>query len=151
MIPYICGGIAMVGWGLLSDRMNERRWHLLVACAVSTIGLVIAGMTIAAMGFYGLKGPFWGMPPMFLTGTAAAGAIAWINSLGNLGGFFGSWYVGVMKALTGSYAGGLYGLALFGLISAFISAFFLHIPNPAASARASAAIADRAALDPIPG
>jgi hypothetical protein len=41
----------------------------------------------------------------------------------------------------------LYGLALFGLISAFISAFFLHIPNPAASARASAAIADRAALD----
>ena len=154
MIPYICGGIAMVGWGLLSDRMNERRWHLLVACAVSTIGLVIAGMTmgtwwalvgmtIAAMGFYGSKGPFWAMPPMFLTGTAAAGAIAWINSLGNLGGFFGSWYVGVMKALTGSYAGGLYGLALFGLISAFISAFFLHIPNPAASARASAAIADR--------
>ena len=47
-----------------------------------------------------------------------------INSLGNLGAFFGSWYVGVMKDLTGSYAGGLYGLALFGLISAFISAFF---------------------------
>ena len=145
MIPYICGGIAMVGWGLLSDRMNERRWHLLVACTVSTIGLVIAGMTmgtwwalvgmsIAAMGFYGSKGPFWAMPPMFLTGTAAAGAIAWINSIGNLGGFFGPWYVGLMKDLTGSYAGGLYGLALFGLISAFISAFFLHIPNPAASA-----------------
>jgi MFS transporter, ACS family, tartrate transporter len=92
--------------------------HLLVACAVSTIGLVIAGMTmgtwwalvgmtIAARGFYGSKGPFWAMPPMFLTGTAAAGAIAWINSLGNLGGFFGSWYVGVMKDLTGSCAGGL--------------------------------------------
>ena len=156
MIPY------MVGWGLLSDRMKERRWHLLAACTVSTIGLVIAGMTmgtwwalvgmsVAAMGFYGSKGPFWAMPPMFLTGTAAAGAIAWINSLGNLGGFFGSWYVGVMKDLTGSYAGGLYGLALFGLISAFISAFFLHIPNPAAFAWASAAIADRAALDPIPG
>jgi len=145
MIPYICGGIAMVGWGLLSDRMNERRSHLLAACTVSTIGLVIAGMTmgtwwalvgmsIAAMGFYGSKGPFWAMPPMFLTGTAAAGAIAWINSLGNLGGFFGPWYVGLMQDLTGSYAGGLYGLALFGLISAFISAFFLHIPNPAASA-----------------
>ena len=43
MIPYVCGGIAMVGWGLLSDRMNERRWHLLAACTVSTIGLVIAG------------------------------------------------------------------------------------------------------------
>ena len=151
MIPYICGGIAMVGWGLLSDRMNERRWHLLAACKVSTIGLVIAGMTmgtwwalvgmsIAAMGFYGSKGPFWAMPPMFLTGTAAGGAIAWINSLGNLGGFFGPWYVGLMKDLTGSYAGGLYGLALFGLISAFVSAFFLHIPNPATSVPALGAL-----------
>ena len=73
-------------------------------------------------------------------GTAAAGAIAWINSLGNLGGFFGPWYVGLMQDLTGSYAGGLYGLALFDLISAFISAFFLHIPNPAASVPALGAL-----------
>ena len=42
------------------------------------------------------------MPPMFLTGTAAAASIAWINSIGNLGGFFGPWYVGVMKDATGS-------------------------------------------------
>ena len=143
MIPYICGGISMVTWGHFSDRMNERRWNLLGACVVSTVGLVIAGMTmgtwwalvgmsIAAIGFYGSKGPFWSMPPMFLTGMAAAGAIAWINSIGNLGGFFGSWYVGFMKDLTGSYAGGLYGLALFGLISAFVCAFFLHIPDPTA-------------------
>jgi ACS family tartrate transporter-like MFS transporter len=151
MIPYICGGISMVTWGFVSDRMNERRWNLLVACIVSTAGLVIAGMTmgtwwalvgmsIAAMGFYGSKGPFWAMPPMFLTGMAAAGAIAWINSLGNLGGFFGSWYVGFMKDLTGSYAGGLYGLALFGLIAAFISAFFLQIPDAAGSARTAEAL-----------
>jgi hypothetical protein len=46
----------------------------------------------------------------------------------NPGGFFGSWYVGFMKDLTGSYAGGLYGLAPFGLVSAFVCAFFLHIP-----------------------
>ncbi len=140
MVPYICGGIGLVGWGYVSDRMNERRWNLLGACIVSTVGLIIAGMTmgtwwaligmsIAAVGFYGSKGPFWAMPPMFLTGTAAAAAIAWINSLGNLGGFFGPWYVGVMKDLTGSFAGGLYGLALLGLIAAFVCAFFLHIPT----------------------
>jgi MFS transporter, ACS family, tartrate transporter len=151
MIPYICGGISMVTWGHFSDRMNERRWNLLGACVVSTAGLIIAGMTmgtwwalvgmsIAAIGFYGSKGPFWSMPPMFLTGMAAAGAIAWINSLGNLGGFFGSWYVGFMKDLTGSYAGGLYGLALFGVVSAFVCAFFLHIPDPAASTRAPEAL-----------
>jgi len=80
------------------------------------------------------------MPPMFLTGMAAAGAIAWINSIGNLGGFFGSGYVGWMKDLTGSYAGGLCGLALFGLIAAFVSAFFLHIPDPTVSARTSEAV-----------
>jgi MFS transporter, ACS family, tartrate transporter len=157
MVPYICGGIGLVVWGFVSDRMNERRWNLLVACIVSTAGLVMAGMTmgtwwalvgmsIAAVGFYGSKGPFWAMPPMFLTGTAAAAAIAWINSIGNLGGFFGPWYVGVVKDATGSFSGGLYGLALLGLISALVCAFFLHIPTarvlPAAPARVAPSAGD---------
>src|ERR1700726_2880425 len=146
MIPYIFGGIGLVGWGYVSDRMGERRWNLLGACVVSTIGLVIAGLTIgswwaivglwiAAFGFYGSKGPFWSMPPMFMTGTAAAASIAWINSLGNLGGFFGPWYVGVIKDWTGSYAGGLYGLAFLCVMSAVVCALFLDIANPASSQR----------------
>jgi ACS family tartrate transporter-like MFS transporter len=77
---------------------------------------------------------------MFLSGPALAAGIAWINSLGNLGGFFGSWYVGFMKDLTGSYAGGLYGLALFGLVAAFVTAFFLDIPDAAGSVRTSEAL-----------
>jgi ACS family tartrate transporter-like MFS transporter len=140
MIPYTCGAIAMVVWGRISDRMNERRWNLFIGCVFSTVGLIIAGMTmgtwwalvgmsIAAMGFYGSKGPFFAMPPMFLSGAGLAAGIAWINSIGNLGGFFGPWYVGVMKDLTGSYAGGLYGLALLGLIAAIVCALFLHIPS----------------------
>jgi ACS family tartrate transporter-like MFS transporter len=151
MIPYICGAIAMVVWGRISDRMNERRWNLFIGCVFSTLGLVIAGMTmgtwwalvgmsIAAMGFYGSKGPFFAMPPMFLSGAGLAAGIAWINSIGNLGGFFGPWYVGVMKDLTGSYAGGLYGLALLGLVAAIVCALFLYIPNrlPAAAVGAPA-------------
>jgi MFS transporter, ACS family, tartrate transporter len=141
MIPYISGGIGLVVWGAVSDRMNERRWNLLGACIVSTVGLIIAGLTmgtwwalvgmsIAAFGFYGSKGPFWSMPPMFLTGTAAAASIAWINSIGNLGGFFGPWWIGVMKDVTGSFAGGLFGLALLSFVAALVCAFFLHIPNP---------------------
>ena len=73
MIPYICGGIGMVVWGRVSDAMNERRWNLLVACVLSTGGLVLAGytlgswwalveMSVAAVGFYGSKGPFFAMP-----------------------------------------------------------------------------------------
>jgi ACS family tartrate transporter-like MFS transporter len=153
MIPYICGGISLVVWGRVSDRMQERRWNLLGTCLVSALGLFIAGytmgtwmamvgMSIAAMGFYGSKGPFWAMPPMFLTGTAAAAAIAWINSIGNLGGFFGPWYVGVMKDLTGSYAGGLYGLAFLCLGAAIVCAFFLNIRDVSKHAAAVGAQAD---------
>ncbi|MEA2773268.1 MAG: hypothetical protein QOD93_6230, partial [Acetobacteraceae bacterium] len=91
MIPYLCAAVSLVAWGYVSDRMKERRWNLFWTCVLSTAGLVIAGltmgtwwalvgMTIAACGFYGSKGPFWAMPPMFLTGPAAAAAIAWINS-----------------------------------------------------------------------
>jgi MFS transporter, ACS family, tartrate transporter len=140
MIPYTCGAIAMVVWGRISDHMNERRWNLFIGCVFSTVGLVIAGMTmgtwwalagmsIAAMGFYGSKGPFFAMPPMFLSGAGLAAGIAWINSIGNLGGFFGPWYIGVMKDLTGGYAGGLYGLALLSLFAAIVCAMFLHIPS----------------------
>src|SRR5262249_31680729 len=45
-MPEICGGIAVVGWGQISDRMNERRWNLFYACVCSTVGVVIAGMTM---------------------------------------------------------------------------------------------------------
>jgi MFS transporter, ACS family, tartrate transporter len=149
MIPYICGAIAMVVWGRVSDRMNERRWNLFFGCVLSTVGLLIAGMTmgtwwalvgmsIAAMGFYGSKGPFFAMPPLFLSGPGLAAGIAWINSIGNLGGFFGPWYVGIMRDLTGNYAGGLFGLALLGLIAAIVCALFLHIPNRLPSAAIAA-------------
>jgi ACS family tartrate transporter-like MFS transporter len=144
MIPYICGAISMVGCGWLSDRLGERRWMLFFTCLLSTVGLVIAGlsvgtvwavvgMSIAAAGFYGTKGPFWTMPSALLTGTAAATGIAWINSIGNLGGFFGPGIVGAVRDWTGSFAGGLFALAAFALMSAVISLFWLDIPNPAAA------------------
>jgi MFS family permease len=152
MIPYICGGIGMVVWGRISDKMNERRWNLLVACVLSTGGLVLAGytmgtwwalvgMSMAAVGFYGSKGPFFAMPPIFLSGTALAAGFAWINSIGNLGGIVGPYYVGYMKDLTGNFAGGLYGLALLSLIAALVCAFFLHIPDRAPEAEVEAGVA----------
>jgi MFS transporter, ACS family, tartrate transporter len=140
MIPYIFGGISMVVCGWISDRVGDRRWSLFTTCVISVVGLVFAGMTIgtwwslvgivvAAIGFYGTKGPFWSMPTMFLTGPAAASGIAWINSLGNLGGFFGPTIVGWAKQLTGSFAGGLYALAICALVSAVVSLFGLNFPG----------------------
>jgi ACS family tartrate transporter-like MFS transporter len=140
MIPYICGAVSMVFCGWLSDRIGDRRWSLFVTCLISAAGLIIAGlgvgtlwaligMTIAAIGFYGTKGPFWSIPSMWLTGTAAAAGFAWINSLGNLGGFFGPSMVGWAKNLTGSFAGGLYALAACALASAIISLFWIRVPK----------------------
>ncbi|HLY89215.1 MAG TPA: MFS transporter [Acetobacteraceae bacterium] len=140
MLAYICGAISMLVWGWVSDRMGERRWNLFWACMLATLGLVLTGMTIgtwwalagmcvATAGFYGTKGAFWAMPSMLLTGTAAAAGIAWINSIGNVGGAIGPAIVGWMKDVTGSYAGGLYGLAIFTGVSALLAAFALHIPR----------------------
>jgi len=153
MVPYICGAIAMVFCGWLSDRIGDRRWSLFWTCVIATVGLIIAGlgvgtwwaltgMTIAAIGFYGTKGPFWSIPTMWLTGPAAAAGIAWINSLGNLGGFFGPTMVGWAKNWTGSFAGGLYALAACSLASAIISLFWIRVPRTVAAGAAAAAAAE---------
>ena len=62
-------------------------------------------------------------------GPALSAGIAWINSIGNVGGAVGPALVGWIKDFTGSYAGGLYGLAVFTGIAALIAAFWLHIPR----------------------
>ena len=140
MIPYAFGALSMVTWGWISDRMGERRWNLFAACIVAAIGLAIAGMTmgsawavvgmtIATIGLYGTKGPFWTLPSMILTGGAAASGIAWINSLGNLGGFFGPTAVGWVKTWTGSFTAGLYLLAALALVSA-VTSIWLNFERP---------------------
>ncbi len=153
MIPYIFGAISMLVCGWISDRVGDRRWSLFITCVISTIGLVFAGMTVgswwslvgiivAAIGFYGTKGPFWSMPTMFLTGPAAAAGIAWINSIGNLGGFFGPTIVGWAKQLTGSFAGGLYALSLCALVSAVVSLFGLNIRSNVRAAEPATILAE---------
>ena len=139
-LAYVCGAVSMILFGWLSDRLGDRRWLLFCTCVMATAGLVIAGATmgtwwslagmcLATVGFYGTKGPFWSMPTMILTGAAAAGGIAFINAFGNIGGAVGPAIVGWLKDTTGSYAGGLYGLAVFTGVSAVIAALGLHIPR----------------------
>jgi ACS family tartrate transporter-like MFS transporter len=89
----------------------------------------LAGMCLATAGFYGTKGPFWSMPTMILTGAAAAGGLAFINAFGNVGGALGPAIVGWLKDTTGSYSGGLYGLAVFTGVSAIIAIAGLNIPR----------------------
>jgi MFS family permease len=121
-IPYAFGAVAMLAWAQRSDRASERRIHtavplLAIACGLAAAAaggsavVTIAALALAAAGIYSGLPVFWTLPTAFLSGAAAAGGIAMINSIGNLSGFAGPYAVGWLKDATGSYAGGLILLA----------------------------------------
>jgi len=101
-IPYMFGFVAMVGWGYKSDRAGERVWHaaipkFLVTCALALTAfvgtdqpiLLMVLLCLAVIGNQSFAPTFWAIPGTMLTGTAAAGGIAIINALGNLGNWAG--------------------------------------------------------------
>lgn len=113
MVPFIAALVCMIWWSARSDRTGERRWHLAMPPVTAGLALAAAGITgdpvivflllvVATAGIYSGFGPFWTWPPFFFTGTAAAVAIAVINSVGNAGGFIGPTVVGLLIGATGS-------------------------------------------------
>jgi MFS transporter, ACS family, tartrate transporter len=121
-IPDIVGTIGMVVWGHFSDRSADRRRSAATALIVCTVGLIglgmfgasawsLVAMAMVSVGINASRPLFWALPSLFLSRTAAAGAIALINALGNLGGIAGPTMLGWVKEATGSFSGGLYFLA----------------------------------------
>jgi ACS family tartrate transporter-like MFS transporter len=80
----------------------------------------VVALSVAAIGIYSALSTFWALPPSFLGGTAAAGGIALINSISNLGGFVGPYLVGWLKSQTGGYAAGMAVLSIMLLVSAIV-------------------------------
>lgn len=124
-LPYVVGVISIVVWGRRSDRKLERRFHTALplgvaatAIAVSTViedpTMKMTVFSIAGFGIFSSLPVIWTLPAAFLSGPAAAGGIALINSIGNLAGFAGPFAMGRIKDLTGSYTGGLLSLAAAG-------------------------------------
>jgi MFS transporter, ACS family, tartrate transporter len=137
-IPYTVAIVGMVVIPRHSDRTGERKGHvtacLLVAAAafvISTVVSPVAAIGALAVGLFfllGVHGVFWTMPAALLGGTAAAAGIAMINSIGNLGGFAGPYFVGLLKDATGSTDGGLVGLAAILVLGAFVATRVAHDP-----------------------
>ena len=111
-----CAG--MLTWASFIDRSGKSIFHLAMTCLVSGLGLVLAiitgsfypayiGLTIAVVGTNTARAVLWTIPTRFLTGLAAAGGLAMINSVGVFGGFVGPSIMGIVKDWTGSYDGGL--------------------------------------------
>lgn len=118
-IPYLAAIIGMIWYGRRSDKHQERRWHAVIPAFLGAMALLLAAMTgnNFLLSFVGLilatallqmsYTVFWAVPSEYFTGTAAAGGIALINSIGLLGGFFSPIIIGTIKQATGSTQWGL--------------------------------------------
>ena len=136
-IPYLFGTIAMILWARHSDATRERVFHvgaplLLTALALGVSSyisdpiLTMIVLTVAAIGVFCTFAVFWTLPTAWLSGTAAAGAIALINSIGNLAGFGGPYLIGWVKESTGSTSTGLLVLALLPLAAGLLACLGGH-------------------------
>lgn len=118
-LPHLCAILAMAFVGINSDRTGERRWHLAGSALAAAAGwslvawgptppVALMGLCIAQAGMMSMLPVFWTLPTAFLSGTAAAGGIALINSVANIGGFFGATILGQfgLWAMAGILLGG---------------------------------------------
>jgi MFS transporter, ACS family, tartrate transporter len=148
-LPGVVAIVAMVLWARHSDRSGERTWHVVSACMLASLGLVLAGfvctvlavllaLTLVNIGISSAKPPLWSMPTMFLSGSAAAAGIATINSIGNLGGFVGPAMIGWIKDLTGRFQGGLFFVAALLVLSAVLTLVLARSQRTSAATAANA-------------
>jgi MFS transporter, ACS family, tartrate transporter len=137
VLPYAVGLIGIVWWGRRSDRLLERRFHLAFPLFLASAGIGLStalddptlkmiALSIAGFGIFANLPVFWTFPTAFLSGAAAAGGIAMINSIGNLAGFGGPYAMGRLRDFTGTYTMGLLSLSVVGLIATVIVLVLEH-------------------------
>jgi MFS family permease len=136
-VPYLCGAITMFVVGRMSDATGERSKFVVGLMVLAAIGFFSAGvfdhqtgMLVAALAIMGAGvvasiPAFWALPPKLVSGAGAAGGIALINTLGQLGGIVSPVAVGRIKDLTGSTTPALYLIGGLSLVCAAILAFGL--------------------------
>jgi ACS family tartrate transporter-like MFS transporter len=118
VLPFLVTTVVMVLVGMHSDRSAERRWHTAVPAFVAGVALVcaaygsstavvVAALSLGLAGAEAMVGPFWAMATSRMEGLSAAAGIAVINSLANLGGYFGPDIIGFFRTADGGFRGGL--------------------------------------------
>ncbi len=132
MVPWGVAAVAMVVNGSHSDRTGERFWHVIIPMLIASaglLGLALAGharipsmifLTMITSGLLSALAVFWSLPVAFLSGTAAAAGIAWINSVGNLGGFFGPDLIGRIRTATDSNEMAFFAMSALMLLGALV-------------------------------
>jgi len=121
-IPYLFASLGMILWAHHVDRKGSRIVNLALACllggigllapiASGSVGLAVIGFSVALVGVTAARAIFWTIPTRFLTGVAAAGGLAFINSIATVGGFVGPSMMGWLKEFSGTYVAGLLAVA----------------------------------------
>ncbi|WP_321865865.1 MFS transporter [Paraburkholderia tropica] len=138
-IPYIAAVVGMLIWARAVDRSGKRIFHLVASCLAGGVGLALSGLSngivlelvglsLAVVAVSSARAIFWTIPTRFLTGIAAAGGLAFINSIGTLGGFAGPYLVGLLKQTTGTFSAGIWAMAaILGVSAALASALPLLV------------------------
>jgi MFS family permease len=138
-IPYVFATAAMIWWALVVDKSGKKISNLAITCGLGAAGLVISvlsgsllvgltGLTIALIGITSARAIFWSIPTRFMTGVGAASGLAFINSIGVMGGYFGPELMGSLKDLTGGYFAGLLAMAaILGVATALAASLKLLI------------------------
>jgi ACS family tartrate transporter-like MFS transporter len=144
-VGYIIGAIGLAGVGGMllngahSDRSQERVMHASLPMGLMAVGFVvtglahsgamlIAGLALISFAVNAFLPVFWCVPSALLSGSAAAGGIALINSVGNLGGFAAPNIVGWGRATTGNYVGSMLVLGVFAIVAAAMMFAVRHSP-----------------------
>jgi MFS family permease len=138
-LPYGVGAIGMILWSRHSDRTGERKWHAVIPLGIIVVGLLAASampsptltmlcLCVAGFGFFAVLPVFWTLPTALLSGASAASGIAAVNSIGNLGGYFGPQVFGWLKDLTHGDTASLVFLALCAVGGAVIVLVLGHDP-----------------------
>ena len=138
-LPYAVGAIGMIIWSRHSDQTAERKWHAIIPLLIIVAGLAAASsvadpttkmafLCVAGFGFFSVLPVFWTLPTTFLSGTSAAVGIAAVNSIGNLGGYFGPQIFGYLKDQTGNESASIMFLAACALVGAILVMILGHNP-----------------------
>lgn len=139
----------MVLWARHGDRTGERKWHVALPMLLGGIAIPVAlylgnpyaamvAVTVCAVGVCAALPTFWALPSNFLSGAAAAGGIALINSLGNISGFAAPYVTGWLRDLTGSQRSGLWVVGACMIAGAIVALFLGAKPKKTAFLEGSA-------------
>ena len=143
MIPWGIAGVVMVLVGRRSDRTGDRRTYVAGALLVTAAGLAalaftgtapapsLVALTLITCGVLSFLATFWAVPAAFLRASAAAAGIAWINSIGNLGGHFGPDLIGRIRTSTNSAAAAFLTLAVLAIVGAGVVLLTTRTPRSA--------------------